>query len=66
MMYQKLKESLKKNGELMLQFDSGETAEIHKHNTEFLEEPMIKVDGDDETHWFNAEKIERYWIHEHF
>lgn len=66
MMYEKLKQSVKKNGEVMIQFDSGKEAELHKHNIEFLEEPMIKVDADDKVHWFNAEKVERYWIHEDF
>ena len=36
MMYEKLKQSVKKNGEVMIQFDSGNEAELHKHNTEFL------------------------------
>lgn len=66
MMYEKLKQSVKKNGEVMVQFDSGKEAELHKHNTEFLEDPIIKVDADDKVHWFNAEKVERYWIHEDF
>jgi len=50
----------------MIRFDSGEEAELHLHNTEFLEKPMIKVDGGDAVHWFNAEKIESYWIHDEF
>ncbi len=65
-MYDTLKEELPKKGEIMIQFDSGKEAELHLHNTTFLDKPMIKVEADDETHWFNAQKIERYWIHEDF
>lgn len=65
-MYERLKQALQENGELMIQLDSGKEAELHLHNTEFLDNPMIKVDADDEIHWFNAEKVERYWIHKHF
>ncbi len=65
-MYETLKRELKDKGEIMIRFDSGEERELHLHNTEFLEAPMIKVDADDEIHWFNAKKIERYWIHMDF
>lgn len=66
MMYERLKTALQEKGEIMIQFDSGETGELHLHNTEFIDEPFVKVEGEDETHWFNAEKVERYWIHDHF
>lgn len=62
-MYERLKEALQEYGELMIKLDSGEEAELHLHNTEFIEDNMIKVDADDEIHWFDANKIERYWIH---
>jgi len=62
-MYNRLKEALKEYGEIMIKLDSGEEAELHLHNTEFIEDEMIKVDADDEIHWFDANKIERYWIH---
>lgn len=65
-MYDRLKDAVEENGEVMIRFDSGDEAELHKHNTEFLEDSVIKVDADDRVHWFNAEKVERYWIHEDF
>ncbi len=65
-MYKRLKEELHDKGEMMIRFTSGEEAELHLHNTEFVEEPFIKVDADDEIHWFNAEEVERYYIHKEF
>jgi hypothetical protein len=65
-MYDRLEEALNQNGELMIRLDSGKEAELHLHNTKFIEEPMVRVDADDEVHWFNAEKVEEYWIHKHF
>lgn len=66
MMYSRIKEKLQESGELMLRMSSGEDVEVHLHNTEFVEEPLIKVEGQDETHWFNAEEVERFWIHQDF
>ena len=60
-----LEEKLEEYGELMIRFDSGEDRELHLHNTEFLDD-LVKVEADDEIHWFNPEKIERFWIHEDF
>ncbi|MEF8880465.1 MAG: hypothetical protein V5A72_01385 [Candidatus Nanohaloarchaea archaeon] len=65
-MYDILQDELQDKGELMIRTDSGEDRELHLHNTEFLENGLIKVDGDDETHWVNPDKVERYWIHEDF
>ncbi len=62
-MYDRLKKALNEYGEIMIKLDSGEEAELHLHNTEFIEDNLIKVDADDEIHWFDANKIERYWIH---
>ncbi len=62
-MYDRLKEALKEYGEIMIKLDSGQEAELHLHNTEFIEDNLIKVDADDEVHWIDANKIERYWIH---
>lgn len=50
----------------MVRTDSGEDRELHKHNTDFLDNGMIRIDGDDRIHWLNPEKVERYWIHEEF
>ncbi len=66
MMYERIRDALQESGELMLRMASGEDVEVHLHNTEFIEEPIIKVEGQDETHWFNAEQVERYWIHQDF
>ena len=65
-MYDVLKEKLEETGELMIQLDSGKEAELHLHNTKFVENNLIEVDADDEIHWFNADKVERFWIHKDF
>ncbi|MDY6774395.1 MAG: hypothetical protein SVS85_04295 [Candidatus Nanohaloarchaea archaeon] len=65
-MYEELKEAVEEKGEVMIRTDSGEDRELHKHNTDFQDDGMIRVDADDEVHWLNAEKIERYWIHKDF
>lgn len=66
LMYERLEQALEENGEIMIQLDSGEEAELHLHNVEFVGEPFVKVEADNETIWFNAEKVESYWIHEDF
>lgn len=65
-MYERLEQALEENGEVMVRMDSGEDRELHLHNTDFIEDPVIRVDADDEIHWMNAEKVERYWIHKDF
>lgn len=66
-MFERLREAVQEYGEIMIKLDSGEEAELHLHNTEFQEEDkIIKVDADDEVHWFNGDKVERYWIHYDF
>lgn len=65
-MYDVLKNKLEETGELMIQLDSGKEAELHLHNTDFVNNNLIKVDADDEVHWFNADKVERFWIHYDF
>lgn len=66
-MYERLKEAVDSYGEVMIRTDSGEEHELHKHNSEFLDEQgLVKVEADDRTHWLNLEKVERYWIHEDF
>jgi hypothetical protein len=65
-MFEILQDELEDKGEIMIRTDSGEDRELHLHNTEFLESGLIRVEGDDEIHWLNGEKIERYWIHEDF
>jgi hypothetical protein len=65
-MFDELEQAVEEKGEIMIMTDSGEERELHKHNTEFQSNGMIKVDADDEIHWLNAEKVERYWIHKDF
>lgn len=64
--FDELKQAVEEKGEIMIKTDSGEERELHKHNTEFKENGLIKVDADDETHWLDGEKVERYWIHKEF
>ena len=66
-MFDLLQEKVEEFGELMIRMDSGQDRELHKHNIEFLEDDkLVKVDADDKIHWFNPEKVERFWIHEDF
>ena len=62
-MYERLEELLDESGEVMIRFDTGTEAELHKHNVTFEDEPMVKVATSDAIYWFNAEKIESMWIH---
>lgn len=65
-MYDRLQNALQENGELMIRMASGAEHELHLHNVHFDDEPFVRVEGQDETHWFNAEHVERYWIHQDF
>jgi|GEM_PF-2126390 len=62
-MYDRLASMVEEYGEVMIRFDSGEAAELHRFNTEFVGAPMVKVQTGQEVHWFDAEKVESYWIH---
>jgi hypothetical protein len=62
-MYEQLEHLVTEYGEVQIRFDSGEEVELHRHNSEFLEEPMVKVISPGEARWFDAEKIESLWIH---
>ncbi len=65
-MFDRLRNAVQQHGEVMVRMDSGEDRELHKHNTEFLDNNLIKVDTATELHWLNPEKVERYWIHKEF
>ena len=65
-MYNRIKQALEEYGELMLMMDSGDVRELHLHNTNFLDEPMARIDTGDEKHWVDLSKVERYWIHYDF
>lgn len=62
--FERLEQSLEENGELMVRTASGDELELHTHNVSFEDDPYLRVDADDETHWVNAQFVERYWIHE--
>lgn len=61
--FERVRTFLEEYGELMVRFDSGVEAELHKHNVDFSTPPLIKVETGDAVHWFDAEKIESCWIH---
>lgn len=59
-----LKESLDKNGEVMIRLDNGEKIELHKHNVTFNDSTQeIVVDAASQTYWIDANKVSYYWIH---
>lgn len=62
--FKALKESVEKNGEVMIRLDTGEKVELHKHNVSFNESTQeIVVDAATQTYWIGAEKVTYYWIH---
>lgn len=62
--FKALKESVEKNGEVMIRLDTGEKIELHKHNVSFNESTQeIVVDAATHTYWIGAEKVTYYWIH---
>jgi hypothetical protein len=62
--YEALKASLDKNGEVMIQVDTGEEIELHKHNVRFEDSTEeIVVDAGTKTYWIDADKVSYYWIH---
>lgn len=65
-MYDRVQWLVEEYGEVMVRFDSGVEAELHRHNVEFVDEPMVKVVTADAVHWFDASRIESYWIHYEF
>jgi len=59
-----LKESLDKNGEVMIRLDTGEKIELHKHNVSFNDSTQeIIIDASKETYWIDTNKVSYYWIH---
>mgnify|MGYP006290077335 FL=1 len=63
-MYHRLTEAVDEMGEVMVKTVDGSELELHKHSVEKDEEPFIRVEGDDETHWVDTTKVVRYWIHD--
>jgi hypothetical protein len=64
--YEQLEYMVEEYGEVQIRFDSGAEAEVHRHNTDFVGDPMVKVVTPGEARWFDAEKIESLWIHYDF
>lgn len=62
--FKALKESLDKNGEVMIRLDTGEKLELHKHNVSFNDSTQeIIIDASSETYWIDTNKVSYYWIH---
>jgi hypothetical protein len=62
--YDALKASVDKNGEVMIQIDTGEEIELHKHNVKFEDTTKeIVVDAGTKTYWIGADRVSYYWIH---
>lgn len=63
-MYDHVKKSLNKNGELMIKMSEGQTFELHLHNCSFDDENrLIEIDAGDETYWLNGDDVSYMWIH---
>ena len=63
--YDKIKECLEKNGEVMIKLDAGDKIELHKHNVTFDDSSQeIIVDAGTQTIWIDGSKIAYYWIHQ--
>jgi hypothetical protein len=62
--YEAVKESVNKNGEVMIRLDTGEKIELHKHNVKFENATKeIVVDAGTETYWIGADRVSYYWTH---
>ena len=62
--FESLKESVDKNGEVMIRIDSGEKIELHKHNVKFDDATKeIIVNSGTRTYWIGADRVSYYWIH---
>jgi hypothetical protein len=62
--YEALKDSLNKNGEVMIRLDTGESIELHIHNVKFVDRTKeIVVDSGTQITWIGADRVSYYWIH---
>lgn len=62
--YDALRESLNKNGEVMIRLDTGESIELHIHNVKFVDGTKeIMVDSGTQITWIGADRVSYYWIH---
>lgn len=62
-MFERLETMVEQYGEVMVEMASGQSFELHRHNTSFKTPPMIMVNAISEVHWFDADEVESYWIH---
>jgi hypothetical protein len=62
--YEALRDSLNKNGEVMIRLDTGESIELHIHNVKFVNSTKeIVVDSGTQITWIGADRVSYYWIH---
>jgi hypothetical protein len=62
--YEALKASIDKNGDVMIQVDTGEEIELPKHNARFEDSTKeIVVDAPTKTYWIGGDRVSYFWIH---
>jgi hypothetical protein len=62
--YEALRDSVNKNGEVMIRLDTGESIELHIHNVKFVDSTKeIVVDSGTQISWIGADRVSYYWIH---
>jgi hypothetical protein len=62
--YEALKDSVAKNGEVMIRLDTGEKIELHIHNVKFDDGTKeVIVDAATETYFIGVDRVSYYWIH---
>ena len=62
--YEALRDSVNKNGEVMIRLDTGESIELHIHNVKFVD--SIKGNSGRfwyQISWIGADRVSYYWIH---
>jgi hypothetical protein len=59
--YEALRDSVNKNGEVMIRLDTGESIELHIHNVKFVDSTKeIVVDSGTQISWIAADRISYY------
>ena len=62
--YEALKASIDKNGEVMIQGDTGEEIELPKHNVRFEDSTKeLVVDAPTKTFRRGGDRVSYFWIH---
>jgi hypothetical protein len=62
--YEALRDSVNKNGEVMIRLDTGESIELHIHNVNFVDSTKeIVVDSGTQISGIGADRVSYYWIH---